>query len=159
MLRHLPPRPRCAARALAGLLLASSAGLVAGCSGGDPYEDYCAAVEAHQTELTRTLGEGGRAGLIEALPILADLRDQAPEDVSDEWTQVVEAVEGLRDAVAVADVDPATYDPAKPPAGLTAEEKQAIDEAATEVGSQETQLALAAVEQQVRDVCRTPLTL
>ena len=149
-------RHRPTAALLAGA--ATAAVLVTGCS-SDPYEHYCGLVEQHRTELSDTLGRSGRAGLIAALPILTDLRDAAPDDVHDEWGRVVGSLEGLRDAVVEAGADPATYDPAKPPADVSAEEQAAIAKAAGEVSSQETQQALAAVEQQVRDVCHTPLTL
>ena len=66
---------------------------------------------------------------------------------------------GLDDALKDAHVDPKTYDATHPPAGVSADQQRAIAAAATRLGSQKTLAALAAVQQQARDVCHTPLSL
>lgn len=131
--------------------------LLTGC--GDATEDYCETVHERQQELSEVLGEGGPTALLQALPIFEDLAEQAPRDIRDEWDIVVGALEGLRDALADAGVDPATYDREDPPAGLTDAERTKIDAAARELASPQTQAAFAGVEQQARDVCKTPLHL
>lgn len=142
-------------RPLLALLLAAP--LLAGCASDQ--EKYCDAVKEHQTELSEIAGQGGPAALLDALDIYRDLQDQAPRDITDEWKQVVTSIAALQAALDDAGVDAATYDPKEPPEGVTEEQQQAIADAATEVGSLETQRALAGVEQQARDVCKTPLTL
>jgi hypothetical protein len=145
-------------RALAGLVVLALLPLAAGC-GGDPTDDYCSAVKDHQTELTEITTGGGRDSLIRALDIFKDLQDKSPSDISDEWQQVVSRIEALDEALRDADVDPATYDRAHPPEGLSAEDKARIDAAARELGSGPTLAALQALDQEARDVCQTPLSL
>ena len=55
---------------------------------------------------------------------------QAPEDIRDEWQTVIDALEGLEQALDDAGVDPATYDRDHPPDGLSQAEQDAIDAAA-----------------------------
>lgn len=131
--------------------------LLAGCASDK--ERYCEAVAEHQTELSDITAQGGQAALLEALDIYRDLQDQAPRDITDEWAQVVRSLEGLEEALADAGVDASSYNPKQPPVGVTEEQQEAIAAAASEVGSIETREALAGVEQQARDVCKTPLTL
>ena len=123
-----------------------------------PQERYCDELDARRAELTATLSRSSDDGLIVALPILEDLRERAPEDLRDEWRQVVDAVQGLRDALDDADVDPASYDRDDPPTGVTDAQKDRIDQAATVLGSAATRAALLGIDQHARDVCGTPLT-
>lgn len=144
-------------RALAGLLVPLLLPL-AGC-GQDPQEEYCAAVKEHQKELTEIVGSGDQDSLLRAQDAFRDLRSKAPADITDEWQQVVTRLGALDRALRAAGVDPATYDRRKPPAGLSRDDRAAIDSAARELGSRSTLDALAGLDQQARDVCRTPLSL
>jgi hypothetical protein len=143
------------ARAFVVVLLVT---LAAGCS-GDPYEDYCEVVADNQQELTVILDEGGPDVLLKALPIFRELEDAAPDDIRDDWKIVVSGLTALEDALDDAGVDPATYDRDDPPEGLSDEEKARIDAAAEELRTPDSEAAFAAVEQQARDVCKTPLRL
>ena len=127
--------------------------------GADQKEKYCDAVEDHQQELGEVLGDGSPDALLKALPIFEDLRDQAPEDIRDEWKTVIGALEGLQQALDDAGVDPATYDRDHPPDGLSQADKDAIDVAASRLTSEETVTAFSAVDQQAKDVCGTPLQI
>jgi hypothetical protein len=129
----------------------------AGC--GSDQDEYCSAVKDHQTELSDIVGSGDPDALLQALDIFEDLQDQAPGDITDEWQQVVTSVRGLRDALEDAGVDPATYDRDHPPAGLSTEDRARIDAAAKALGNGTTLRALQDLDQQARDVCKTPLTL
>ena len=131
--------------------------LLGGCS--DQKESYCGAVESHQEELSSIVGDGSQDSLLRALDIFRDLQDRAPRDITDEWQQVVSRIETLDEALRDAGVDPATYDRATEAAGLTDAQRARIDAAARELGSGTTLAALAALDQQARDVCQTPLTL
>ena len=144
------------ARAAAAALLALLA--LAACS-EDPYQDYCDAVADRRDRLSETLGQGGPTALLAALPTFRDLREQAPDDIADEWQVLVDGLSGLQRALRAAGADPASYDREHPPTGLTPEEQDRIDAAAARLGDQRTRDALAAVEQQARDVCHAPLTL
>ena len=142
---------RVAAAVLAVTLLAT------GCA--DQQEKYCDAVGDHQAELGELLGDGSPDALLKALPVLRDLADEAPDDIRDEWRTVIDAVEGLQQALDDAGVDPEDFDGGKPPKGLSKEERQAIAQAADQVGSRTTEVALAGVQQQALDVCKTQLWL
>jgi hypothetical protein len=138
--------------------LALVAALTVGCS-DDPYGDYCDVVADNQDELTRVLGEGGPDVLLRALPIFRELQDAAPSDIRDDWRIVVNGLAALESALDDAGVDPATYDRDKPPEGLSDQERDRIDAAAQQLTTEDSVAAFAAVEQQARDVCKTPLRL
>jgi hypothetical protein len=131
--------------------------VVTGCKSDQ--EKYCDAVKDHQQKLGEVLADGSPNALLKALPTFRDLADDAPEDIRDDWKVVIDALEGLQDALDHAGVDAATYDRDHPPAGLDQSDKDAIDTAATVVGSQETQTAFDNVDQEAKDVCGTPLQL
>jgi hypothetical protein len=145
-------------RTVQALVLTVALGLgVTGCKSDQ--EKYCDAVKQHQQELTEVLGEGAPNALLKALPIFRDLAADAPEDIRDDWKVVIDALAGLQTALDHAGVDPATYDRDHPPAGLGQADKDAIDEAAAVLGSQDTQTAFSSVDQEAKDVCGTPLQL
>lgn len=139
-----------------GLTLLLAGGL-AGC-GEDPVERYCEEVRAQQEPLTEAAATGA-TGLLLALPSFEALRAAAPEDLAAAWTVVVSRVSALDEALDAAGVDPAAYDPAQPPPGLDEEEQAAIDAAASRLLTDAMSEALDSVQQQARDVCKTPLSL
>jgi hypothetical protein len=97
--------------------------------------------------------------LLSALPVFQDLADDAPDDIADEWRTFLDALEGLDKALRAADVDPASYDSEHLPAGLTDEQKQRIETAATGLADPAVVAAFDGVQQQAKDVCHTPLSL
>ena len=125
----------------------------------DQQEKYCDSVKNQQKQLGDVLGQGAPDALLKALPIFEDLADDAPDDIRDDWKVVIDAIQGLQTALDDTGVDPATYDRDHPPAGLSQSDKDAIDQAATVLGSEETQTAFNAVDQEAKDVCGTPLQL
>lgn len=127
--------------------------------GGNQFEAYCTTVQDKQTELSKELDAGGPDALLQALPLLEDLRQASPDDLRDEWQQVVTSIEGLAAALNAAGVDPTTYDRATPPPGVTPQQKADIAAAARQLGGPQTLEALDGIEQQARDVCQTPLTV
>jgi hypothetical protein len=129
--------------------------VLAGC--GSP--SYCDAVKSHQAELGSIIASGDRAALLQALPIFEDLQGAAPSDVADDWQLLVTRITALRTALTDAHVDPASYDPAHPPPGLTPHQRTAILRAAAGVGAADTQQAVGVLQQEVLDVCQTPLEL
>jgi hypothetical protein len=140
--------------AVAGLLAAS---LLGGCGGSG--QDYCGAVQDHQGDLGSIAHGGGRGALLTALPIFEDLRAKAPDDVSADWQLLVTRISALKKALTDAGVDPTSYDAKKPPAGLTADQRRQITDAAAQLAASDTQQALSDVQQEVLDVCHTPLDL
>lgn len=123
----------------------------------DVRADYCEAVEQHQVELSDLLAGESPTALLTALPIFRDLAEEAPGDIADEWRVLIDAVDDLDGALAGAGVDPASYDPARPPADLSEEQRTAIERAAAGLLDPSTDAAFQAVDQHARDVCKTPL--
>ncbi|MFT4263102.1 MAG: hypothetical protein QM572_06960 [Nocardioides sp.] len=122
---------------LLALLALLATSTLAGCGGTSA---YCGEVEDRQKHLSEVVASGEKNALIDALPDFRALRDKAPDDIRDEWTTVIDAVERLRRAVASKDED-------------------ATAAAATALQSDAVSDALVGVQQEVRDVCHTPLTL
>jgi len=151
------PRRRARGAVAALLVLAplALAGL-AGCS-GDEYAAYCDEVDDQRPALSEAAELGPTTGLLTALPSFEALSEAAPGDISDDWSVVVDRLGALDRALAAADVDPATYDPKKPPTGLEPAEQSRIRGAATQLLNPVTAEALGVVEQQARDVCGAPL--
>ena len=150
----VPRGPRLlASAAVVGALLP-----LAACA-GDPHEEYCDEVRAQQTDLSEAVAGGGPTALVRALPIFQELEAVAPRDIRDEWDLVVGRVEELVEALEAAGVDPASYDREDPPSGLTAQERVRIDAAARELTAPATVEAFSGVQQQARDVCKTPLSM
>ncbi len=143
-----------AALAVTGVLLVTG-----GEDDDRPYDGYCSAVEEHRAEIGAALNAGKETGLLRALPAFEDLAAVAPDDIRDEWRIVIDRVSALAAALDAAGVDAASYDFEKPPPDVAAEDREAIQTAATRLGSADTAAALAGVEQQARDVCKSPLSL
>jgi len=142
---------------LLALVLAAGLSLATGCS-SDPQADYCEAVEEHQVELTEIAASDDAGSLFEALPVYDDLADEAPDDIASRWDQVIGALRGLEEALDEAGVDPSSYDSEAPPADMDQADREDIEAAAREVGSEQTVTAMGAVEQHALDVCGTPLS-
>jgi hypothetical protein len=134
--------------------------LLAGCgepSAEEVRTDYCETVAEQQRALSDRLADRSPTVLLDAQPIFRDLAAEAPSDIADDWDVLLDAIDGLDRALADAGVDPATYDAAKPPSDLTDEQRDTIERAAAELLNPRTEEAVAAVDQQARDVCGTPL--
>jgi hypothetical protein len=138
---------------VAGLLVVP---LLGGCGS----QSYCDAVKSHQADLGQIAQGGGHDALLRALPVFEDLQGKAPSDVADDWQLLVTRITALQTALANAHVDPAaSYDPARPPAGVTAGQRTQIRRAAAGVAAADSQQALADLQQESLDVCHTPLEL
>lgn len=143
--------------ALAGLLLAGS---LTGCA--DQTESYCAELKDQQETLSDLAVRSSRPGedvLGQTLDVWKDLRDQAPDDIEDEWSTLVFALEGIVDAFEAAGTTPQEYDPASPPEGVTDAESERLKDAAAELASPRVRAAAEGVEQHARDVCKVDLGL
>lgn len=143
---------------IAMLLAVGAIGAVGGC-GQDEQEAYCEQVKAKQEELGKLTGDSGPDALLRALPILEELGGEAPSDIKDEWKILLTRVQAFEKAVDETGVDPATYDPKKPPKDLSAAEKARLEDAASDLLASDTQEASKAVTQHSLDVCKTPISL
>lgn len=137
--------------AIAGLALVGT--MLTGCGG----QDYCEAVKANQSELGSIANAGSPTGALQALPILQTLEDKAPGDVQDDYQLVVTRIQALQQALDDAGVDPSSYDATHPPAGLSSAQRQRIRDAAARLAASDTVQGLATIQQEVLDVCHTPL--
>lgn len=143
-------RGRGAVAAMALVLLP----IVGGCGHGP---SYCGSVRDHQSELGSLAHSNDPTALLQALPIFQDLQDRSPDDVTADWQLLVTRIQALDTALQHADVDPTTYDAKHPPADLSSEDRALIRRAAAQLAASDTQQALETVQQEVLDVCHTPL--
>lgn len=121
---------------VAGALLLALAS-VSGCASTE--EKWCASVKDASPGLTKTIDAGGPTrGLLDALPVLQDLADAAPDDVRQDWQTLLGALEDLDKAV-------------------KAKDAKAKEAASLKLASPEVRDAANAVEQEVQDVCGTVL--
>jgi len=148
-----------AARALSfgGVLVCS---LLSGCASST--ESYCSALGAQENELADLAGaarnpDGDLFG--DSLALFEGLREEAPDDIVDEWDTLVFAWEGVAEAFAEAEVSPQDYQPGDTSGGVTEDEAQAIADAAQELGSARVVEAGNGIEQHASDVCKVDLGL
>ena len=90
---------------------------------------------------------------------LASVRGEAPEDLTDEWQVFLGALDGLDQAIKDAGVKPSDFEDGKPPADLSASDKKAIVDAASQIQTEQVVEASSGIEQQGRDVCKVNLGL
>ncbi|CAM3233966.1 hypothetical protein NODU109028_05385 [Nocardioides dubius] len=143
--------------ALGVALLAGSALLA--CSEPTDQEQraaYCEAVSDAAQELTRIADEGGAGAFVQALPTLEGLAEAAPADLEDEWATYLDALHGLRDAVADAGLEPSALD-APLSEDVAQADRQAIATAVATVTSAEVRAAATGITQQALDVCDTQI--
>ena len=126
---------------------------------GDPIEDYCSQLREDRKEFAEMLESESSSALLGNLPMLHDLAEKSPDDLSDDWQTYLRAVEGLDNAIRDAGVKPSDFNGGKAPAGLSKAEQQAIAEAAGQITTEDVITAATNIEQQARDVCKVNLGL
>ena len=89
--------------------------VLGGC--GDPTEDYCSQLREDRKEFAEMLESESSSALLGNLPMLRDLAEKSPDDLSDEWHTYLRAIEGLDKAIEDAGVKPSDFDDGKPPSG------------------------------------------
>ena len=159
--RRRTPRQRRAARvrrlALLGVLpcVAAVAGRLR-----RPSDDYCDAVEEHQEELSEVLGDGEPDALLKALDIFSDLADKAPERHHRRVAAGRHPDRGAARRARRRRGRPGDLRP-RPAARRTSprSRRRASTRPRRQLGSGTTLRALQDLDQQARDVCKTPLTL
>ena len=145
-------------RLVVGLLLVV---WVSGCSGGT--ESYCSSLRDQQKQLARLSarsaepGKGGAQALSDTVTVLDGLREQSPDDISDDWDTLVGALQALADAVDATGAAPSEFAGGRKPAGVTQGQYQSVVQAATELRSTRVQQAGKSIEQHARDVCKVDL--
>ena len=126
---------------------------------GDRTKTYCSGLEAHRKQIADMLSSDSPSALLDGLPMLHDLADKAPQDLSDEWQTYLVALDGLEQAIKHAGVKASDFKGGKPPAGLSAADQKAIAAAAGQVATDDVVSAADGIEQEARDVCKMNLGL
>jgi hypothetical protein len=145
------------AYALAVLLVATG---LTGCSSTN---SYCSTLDDEKKELTRLStdigkpGETGEDALGKTVDVLSGLRDEAPDDISDEWVTLVAALQGLVDAFNEAGAAPGDFAGGEKPEGVTDGQYDAVQQAVAELQGTRVQQAGKSIEQHARDVCKVDL--
>jgi hypothetical protein len=145
---------RSARRTAVGLALLVA--LLTGCT--EQEEAYCEALGEEQDTLSELAEDGSGEVLDRTLDSLERLREQAPDELRDEWDTVVRAYRALAEAVDEAGVDPAAFDPDDPPPGVTAEEARRLADLAGALRSTRVIDASLGIEDHARSVCDVDLT-
>ncbi len=139
------------------LAVALAAGL-SGC-GTTPGEEYCATLADRREEFSELAASEDPAALLRAVPLLEDVRAAAPSDLKDEWQVFLNAVRGLREALARADVAPDDFAGGEVPDTLDAQQRRDLAAAANQLVSADVRSAARGIEDQARDVCKVDLGL
>jgi hypothetical protein len=137
--------------AVCGLVMA--AGLAA--CGADE-DGYCAALAEEEPALAALAGRAGEPGVDLLTPTLTAyqrLRDEAPDELGDEWDTVVLAHEALADEAAALDVQPDQLRFDRRPQGVTAAEFRQLRALADELASTRVRDALQGIEDHASQVC------
>ncbi len=129
-------------------------GLLAGC--GSSEDDYCAALKQQQSIFA---DDGTGVSLLVHLADLEDVAAKAPDDLTDEWQTALTALQGLRDAIVAAGVEPVDFVDGKPPSSVSGADQRRIAAAASRVSEQGVVEAINGIDQQAKDVCKLQLGL
>lgn len=131
--------------------------LVTGC-GENKREGYCAQVAEQSMGLMKTIDEGGPvSGLLNALPTLERISEDAPHDIRDEFDIFLDALRGLDAALEEAGLEPSDVPDGTLPPGVPQADREALLDATLELASPDVQAAATSVEQHALDVCHTRL--
>jgi hypothetical protein len=151
-------RARRTALVVAGVLVATC---LTGCSNST--ESYCSTLKDDQKKLESLASQAARPGeegvraLGDTVGVLSDLRDEAPEDISDEWATLVGALQGLVDAVKATGHPIGDFAGGSRPDGVTTGQYDAVEQAAAELQGTRVQQAGKSIEQHAQDVCKVDL--
>lgn len=148
-------RPR---SAVAALLVAV---VLTGCS-QDPDEAYCEILREERkvlNELAANAQEPGTDTVTPTLDSLRRLREEAPEELGDEYSTVVYAVEGLVDAVDEAGIEMAEYDRKETLRELDPVVARRLRQTASALRMPRVTEATAGIEDHALQVCDVDLTV
>ena len=131
---------------------------LAGC--GDPTEDYCSELREDRKEFAEMLESESSSALLGNLPMLRDLAEKSPDDLTDEWQTYLRAIEGLDKAIEDAGVKPSDFD-GRQAAGRTQQRPTRRRSRRPPARSPPTRSSQPppGIEQQARDVCKVNLGL
>lgn len=140
-----------ARRALLGTVLLVVAASTAACS--DPGEDYCEAVAAERDAFTGLAESPDRDGVRQTLDALERLREEAPDELRDEYDTLVNAFAALDDALTETGLDLDDLSAEEPPEGVDRADYDRVAGTAADLVSARVRDAAGGVEQHAADVC------
>jgi hypothetical protein len=130
----------------AAVLVASA--LLSAC-GGSSTDAYCDRLEKAEDDFG-SLSSG--ESLSEAFDTFRDLRDEAPDDVKDDWSTLVKATESFEKALDDAGVDADKVDQIDP-SKLSAEQAQKITEASKNLNADKFSKASDNISEHAKSEC------
>ena len=124
-------------------------------------DDYCATLRDSNAELAAVVGESAESAtgsFADSLEVLERLAEDAPDQIAGDWSTLVIALRGLRDAFVEAGID---LDEAEVRvddlAQASPEAQAAVTTAATELRSPAVGRATASIEDHAQQVCGVQL--
>ncbi len=95
--------------------------------------------------------------LLRGLPLLRELSDQAPDDLTDEWQALVNAVAGLADALKSAGLSASDFRGGHLPDSVRGQQRRDVAAAAGTLASPDVLSAAKGIEDQAQDVCQVSI--
>lgn len=121
---------------------------------------YCDTLRDDRAQLEALSGQADKRGgdsLQRSLEVFEELRDAAPDDISDEWDTLVAAWQDLVDAVHRTGAPLSAFRGGKRPAGVSTADYRAVQQAAAGLAGTRVRQAGASIEQHALDVCKVDL--
>lgn len=142
-------------RMAAMLLALVLACTLSGCK--DQGEKYCDAVRSDQARLGDMINSSRIDSLLRGLPLLRELSAQAPDDLTDEWQALVNAVAGLGDALKTAGLGAGEFQGGRLPDSVQGQQRRDVVAAADTLASADVLSAAKGIEDQAQDVCQVAI--
>lgn len=134
--------------------------VTAACSAADPDEAYCETVREEEKVVADLAGgstDPGADVLTPALESLQRLQADAPDELGDEYSTVVNAYAGLVDAVEQAGLDPADLQGGRLPDDLDPAVRRRVRQTAATVAAPRVLEATLGIEDHALQVCGVDL--
>ncbi len=126
---------------------------------GDPGQDYCASLKERNQAIAEMIESDSPAALLNGLPMLRELAEEAPSDLRDEWQVFLGALEGLEEAIEKSGAEPGRLQGRRAAARAERGRAVAVAEAADQIGAEDVVQSASGIELQARDVCKVNLGL
>lgn len=124
-------------------------------------EAYCESLRAERqtfVQLGREVRQGKDGVIADGIEVFEQLREDAPDDLRDEWDTFLRAWRGLATALDRADASESVFRRGEQPRGVSDEEYAAIQDAAAQLVDGRVLEAAAGIEQHASDVCKVDLS-
>jgi hypothetical protein len=122
-------------------------------------DKYCSTLRSDQTQLGEMFSSTRSDALLQSLPLLRSLSAKAPDDLTDEWQTLVNAIAGLDSALHAAGLTAKDFQGSRVPDSVQGDERKNLIGAADRLTSSDTVQAAQGIDNQARDVCHVNLGL